>query len=63
MLLHQAHSMQRRGVASISMKLSGLPLAPLITPGTIGFCLNRVLTTHIAGFIATYLLGFEESQE
>ena len=45
------------------MKLSGLPLAPLITPETIGFCLIGVLTTHIAGFIATYLLGFEEPQE
>jgi PTS system sucrose-specific IIC component len=48
------------GVASISMGLSGLPLVALITPGTMGFCLIRVLIAHIAGFIVTYLLGFED---
>lgn len=50
-------------VASISMGLSGLPLAMLIKPGTIGFYLVGILIAYTGGFIATYLLGFEDPQE
>lgn len=51
------------GVASISMGISGLPLAILITPGTVGYYLLGILISYIAGFIATYLLGFEDPEE
>ena len=50
-------------VASLSMGLSGLPLALLIKPGTIGFYLCGVLIAYIGGFIATYILGFEDPEE
>jgi PTS system sucrose-specific IIC component len=51
------------GVASISMGISGLPLAILITPGTVGYYLLGILISYVAGFIATYLLGFEDPEE
>lgn len=50
-------------VASISMGLSGIPLSLLIKPGSIGFYLLGVLTAYVFGFIATYLLGFEDPEE
>lgn len=50
-------------VASLSMGLSGLPLALLIKPGTIGFYLVGVLIAYVGGFVATYLLGFEDPEE
>lgn len=50
-------------VASISMGLSGIPLAALIKPGTILFYLIGILISYAAGFGATYLLGFEDPEE
>ncbi len=54
-------------VASISMGLSGLPLASLIRPDKIVFYLLGVLISYAAGFVITYFLGFndpvEEDQE
>lgn len=47
-------------VASISMGLSGLPLASLIKPDKIIFYLLGVLISYIAGFVITYLLGFND---
>lgn len=49
-------------VASISMGLSGIPLAAIIKPGSVLFYLLGVLVAYITGFIATYLLGFEDPQ-
>jgi len=51
------------GVASISMGLSGVPLAAIITPGHVAYYLIGVVTAYIVGFIATYLLGFEDPEE
>lgn len=50
-------------VASISMGLSGIPLAALIKPGTILFYLFGVLIAYVTGFGATYILGFEDPEE
>jgi sucrose PTS system EIIBCA or EIIBC component len=47
-------------VASISMGLSGLPLASLIKPDKIVFYLLGVVIAYIAGFTITYLLGFND---
>jgi len=47
-------------VASISMGLSGLPLASLIKPDKIVLYLLGVLVSYIAGFVITYLLGFND---
>lgn len=51
------------GVAALSMGLSGIPLAALITPGTMLFYLGGVIVAYVTGFIATTLLGFEDPQE
>ena len=50
-------------VASISMGLSGLPLASLIKPDKIVLYLLGVLISYVAGFIITYLLGFSDPVE
>lgn len=50
-------------VASISMGLSGLPLASLIKPDKILFYLMGVLIAYVAGFVITYLLGFNDPVE
>jgi sucrose PTS system EIIBCA or EIIBC component len=50
-------------VASISMGLSGIPLAALIKPGSVIHYLIGILIGYIAGFIASYLIGFEDPQE
>lgn len=50
-------------VASISMGLSGIPLAALIKPGSILFYLCGVVIAYAAGFAATYILGFEDPEE
>lgn len=50
-------------VASISMGLSGIPLAALIKPGSILFYLCGVVISYVAGFVATYILGFEDPEE
>jgi len=47
-------------VASISMGLSGLPLASLIKPDKIVLYLMGVVIAYIAGFIITYMLGFND---
>lgn len=51
------------GVAALSMGLSGLPLTALITPGTMGFYLIGVVIAYIAGFAATYIIGFDDPEE
>lgn len=48
-------------VASISMGLSGIPLAAITKQPVLYLC--GVLVAYITGFIATYLLGFEDPQE
>lgn len=50
-------------VASISMGLSGLPLASLIKPDKILLYLMGVLIAYVAGFVITYLLGFNDPIE
>lgn len=50
-------------VASLSMGLSGLPLAALIKPGTVLFYLMGIVIAYAAGFGATYILGFEDPEE
>ena len=50
-------------VASISMGLSGLPLASLIKPDKILFYLLGVLISYLAGFGITYMLGFKDPVE
>ncbi|MCX7695360.1 MAG: PTS transporter subunit EIIC [Caloramator sp.] len=50
-------------VASLSMGLSGLPLAALIKPGSVGYYLMGVLIAYITGFAATYIIGFEDLEE
>lgn len=47
-------------VAAISMGLSGLPLTMLIKADKILFYLLGVLISYAAGFIITYLLGFND---
>ncbi|MDF2881485.1 MAG: system, component [Clostridiaceae bacterium] len=49
-------------VASLSLGLSGLPLALLIKPGTVLFYLTGVLLAYIGGFIATWIIGFEDPE-
>ena len=51
------------GVASISMRLPGLPLVALMTPGTVGSCPIGAPAIHIAGSSVAYLSGFEDPQE
>lgn len=48
-------------VGSISMGLSGLPLAAIVKQP--GVYLAGVLIAYAGGFIATYLLGFEDPEE
>lgn len=48
-------------VASISMGLSGIPLAAIVKQPA--FYLVGVVIAYAAGFIATYILGFEDPQE
>lgn len=48
-------------VASVSMGISGIPLAIITTKPA--FYLLGVLTSYVAGFIATYLLGFDDPVE
>lgn len=50
-------------VASISMGLSGLPLASLIKSDKILFYLLGVLISYVAGFAITYILGFNDPIE
>lgn len=50
-------------VACLSMGISGLPLAAVIKPGKIGYYLIGVLISYVAGFIATYIMGFEDPVE
>ncbi|WP_378955742.1 PTS transporter subunit EIIC [Pelosinus sp. sgz500959] len=50
-------------VNSIALGLSGLPLAFLIKPGHITYYLMGILIAYVAGFIITWLVGFEDLQE
>jgi hypothetical protein len=51
------------GVASVNMRLPGLPLVALMTPGTVGSCPIGAPTIYIAGSGAACLPGFEDPQE
>lgn len=48
-------------VGAYSMGISGLPLAMVVNK--VGIYLIAVLVSYIAGFIATYLLGFTDLEE
>ncbi|WP_422446646.1 PTS transporter subunit EIIC [Thermoanaerobacterium sp. DL9XJH110] len=48
------------GVGSKGLGISGIPLAALIQPEKIVYYLLGLAVSYIAGFIATYLLGFDD---
>ena len=50
-------------VNSIALGLSGLPLAFLIKPGNVGYYLLGILIAYVAGFIITWLVGFDDLLE
>ena len=50
-------------VNSIALGLSGLPLAFLIKPGNVGYYLMGLLIAYVAGFIITWLAGFDDLPE
>jgi len=50
-------------VGAMGMGISGLPLAIIIDQGNVGYYLLGILGAYIGGFIATYLLGFEDPVE
>lgn len=50
-------------VNSIALGLSGLPLAFLIKPGNVGYYLIGILIAYVAGFIITWLAGFDDLKE
>lgn len=50
-------------VNSIALGLSGLPLIFLIKPGNIGDYLIGILIAYVAGFIITWLVGFDDLVE
>jgi PTS system sucrose-specific IIC component len=47
-------------VNAIAMGLSGIPLAFLIQPGSILYYLAGILVAYAAGFLATWLVGFDD---
>ena len=49
--------------ASISMGVSGLPLAFLIQPDSLVHYLLGLVIAYTAGFCATWLAGFEDPAE
>jgi PTS system sucrose-specific IIC component len=49
--------------ASISMGVSGLPLAFLIQPASLLHYLLGLVIAYICGFCATWLVGFEDLVE
>jgi len=50
-------------VNSIALGLSGLPLVFLIKPGSIGYYLIGLLIAYGAGFLITWLAGFDDLPE
>ncbi|MEG6586599.1 PTS transporter subunit EIIC [Dendrosporobacter sp. 1207_IL3150] len=50
-------------VNSIAMGLSGIPLAFLIKPGQIAYYLTGILIAYAAGFITTWVVGFDDLRE
>jgi len=50
-------------VNSIALGLSGLPLAFVIKPGSISYYLIGLLIAYVAGFIVTWLVGFDDLTE
>ena len=50
-------------VNSIALGLSGLPLAFLIKPGSVSYYLIGILIAYGAGFIITWVAGFDDPQE
>lgn len=50
-------------VNSIALGLSGLPLTFLIKPGHIGYYVTGILIAYAAGFIVTWLVGFNDLNE
>lgn len=49
-------------VSSIALGISGLPLAFMIKPGSVGYYLIGLLIAYAAGFIITWAAGFEDPQ-
>lgn len=47
-------------VGARGLGISGIPLAALIEPNKIIYYVLGLLISYTAGFIATYLLGFED---
>jgi sucrose PTS system EIIBCA or EIIBC component len=50
-------------VSSVALGVSGLPLAFLIKPGSVGFYLTGILIAYIAGFIVTWMVGFDDPKD
>ena len=50
-------------VNSIALGLSGLPLAFLIKPGSVGYYLIGILIAYGAGFTITWVAGFDDPPE
>lgn len=50
-------------VSSIALGVSGLPLAFLIKPGSIGYYLMGIFIAYIAGFIVTWTVGFDDPKD
>ena len=50
-------------VNSIALGLSGLPLTFLIKPGHITYYITGILIAYAAGFIITWLAGFDDPKE
>jgi PTS system sucrose-specific IIC component len=47
-------------VGAMGMGISGLPLAIIIDQGNVWYYLLGILGAYVGGFIATYLIGFED---
>lgn len=50
-------------VNSIALGLSGIPLAFLIQSGSIAYYLTGILVAYTAGFIITWIVGFDDLKE
>lgn len=50
-------------VSSIALGVSGLPLAFMIKPGSVGYYLIGILIAYAAGFIITWVAGFDDPKD
>lgn len=50
-------------VSSIAIGVSGLPLAFLIKPGSVSYYFTGILIAYTAGFLITWIAGFDDPQE